>query len=285
MANKISTSFVTDPSIQQPFTAKSLDFLQNRISEDIRGIVYNMIGENLYGYSGVAGVAVSGCDKSGGGNTIFNGWIYYSGELYYFPGAMGLLSYSNVPVIVLDETNDGTIDPVTFSDLIPRSVHKIRRLKVVDQLSGTGLFDLNNLGKIIHYQEVTPTNFANTGAIAESVTGATFTSPNRICDLEICFQYDLTMEQVTSGSVSPNIVLKYGGGGGTQLRVSAHRMSGFGAAANQKIQSRGYIKYVYRNCPASTVIFVRLENAPAANETLLSNMVLSYEEIVKPALW
>lgn len=280
MANKISTAFVTDPSIQQPFTAKSLNFLQNRISEDIRGIVYNLIGENLYGYSSIAGVAVSGCDKSGGGNTIFNGWIYYAGELYYFPGAMGLLSYSNVPVVVLDETNDGAIDPVTFSDLIARSVHKIRRLKVVDQVSGTGLFDLDDLGKIVWEQAISGSNTTTAGAGLLAVTAATFTTPGRVMDIEIFG--DTVMEFTEGSGISEGGVLFI-----RNVTTATSVSSRFATAQTSTAAVRQVpisTSWIQRSVPANTQFQLFIERAGGNNVTAYVPK-LTVREIIRPALW
>lgn len=276
--NRIYTGFVSDPNIQQPFTAKSLDFLQDSIKEAVKANAYGKIGNSLAGYQQVTGGAIiSGCNYSGSGNTIYNGFILWQDELFYFPGAMGLLAYTNVPVVVLDETNDASIDPVEFSDNVFRSVHKIRRLKVVDQVSGSGLFDLSKLQRVVKETTVTPGGYTNTGSAVEDVTGATFTSPARTCDLKITFEFDLGQKQISSTYLRTDVQLY----ASSVLKSVGYRMEGFGAAANQKIQTRGYISYVFRNCPASQVVKMRILDGgtAAAGEITLGNITITYKEL------
>lgn len=282
----IKTSDIVDPNIQMPWTGPIIDFLQNRNTQSNKAFAYAMLGESLYNYSiATAGVVVAGCTKSGTGNTIFNGWIFWQNELYYFPGASGLLAYANVPVFLLDETNDVTVGSVEFSDSIFRYVTKVRRLKVADQASGTGLFDMSSMGRFISDTEVIPSTYAGTGAVGyEDITGATFTSPPRICDLEVVFEYEIKLEQITSGNGGVNPTVELFGPG--ILKAANHRMSGFGAAANQKTTTRGSITHVYRNCPANQVIKARfIGNTLVANEVGFSGMSLKYKEILRPKLW
>lgn len=149
--NNIDTTQVTDPTSLQPFTTKSLAFLQNANLEMIKGICTSIMGDTQFATSSTLGVAIAGCTYNGAGTTIFNGFIMYANELYYFAGQASLNTFVNVPVVVADTTNDGTADPVDFSDGVSKNVHKVRRLKVVDQLTGTGLFDLSTMINIKTY--------------------------------------------------------------------------------------------------------------------------------------
>lgn len=285
----IKTSDITDPNIQMPWTGPIIDFLQNRNTQASKAMAYALFGESLYNHSfATGGVPIAGCTKSGTGNTIFNGWIFWQNELYYFPGASGLLAYSDVPVFVLDETNDVTVGSVEFSDAIFRYVTKVRRLKVVDQATGTGLFDMSAMGRFISdtvvVQSGTFVNAGTTGNI-ETITGMTFTSPARLMDMEIILEYNLGLEQVTSGAGGVNVDVQLVGPSGI-VSDAAHRMSGFGAAANQKVFSRGYISYIYRNMPASTTITAKIYDVlTGVGEITVSKALLTYREIARPKLW
>lgn len=279
----IKTSDVSDPNIQQPFTALSLAFLQNASKEAIRGLVYNMIGEYLYGsVSPSTGVVISGCTKAGAGNTIFYGWIFFNGELYYFPGASGLNSFLFTPVFVLDEYADVTIDPVEFSDTISRDVHKIRRLKVVDQLSGTGLFDMSTMGRLLNGTQLTCTSTSTT--TSATVTGSSFTTPNRVCSLEI--HYTGRVKVTADGTNTNSGLVKIRNvTASTTLHQSATSI-GPTVTSGFAFWSTVSGTLIYRNIPANTNIALLIEsdNALAAAVTI-DNCYLDYKEIVRPAMW
>lgn len=176
--NNIKTSDVVDPTIQQPFTARSLKFLQDGFKEMVRGVGESILGDTLTSYSASAGVAISGCTYNGPATTIFGGFIYYAGELYLFPGAASLNTFVQTAVVVLDETNDATADPLIFTDTVSRNVHKVRKLKVVDQASGSGLFNLSALIEarpVLKY--VNPASYTTASASNETITGSTYTTP------------------------------------------------------------------------------------------------------------
>ena len=142
--NNIKTTDVVDPSILQPFTAQSLTFLQEATREAIAGLSYAAAGFD-YLSTGSTGVAIAGCNLTAGGNTMSYGYIFHSDELFFFPGASGILAMAPTAIFTLNETNSGYADPVQFTDLVNRNVHKVRRLQLVAGVGGSGLFDLSAL--------------------------------------------------------------------------------------------------------------------------------------------
>lgn len=274
--NRIYTGFVSDPNIQQPFTAKSLDFVQDSVKEQVKAVCYGKIGGSLAGYQQVTGGAIiSGCNYSGSGNTIYNGFILWQDELYYFPGAMGLLSYTNVPVVVLDEYNDVSIDPVEFSDNVFRSVHKVRRLKVVDQVSGSGLFDLSKLQGVIKETTVVGTATTTTSATAVAIPNASYTA-TRTIDIEITVTGRITCtadgaaEQggiLTVQNLTTNAVLSQ-----TAASVGATVPNG------QVYKFPASLTLVCRNVPAGTQIGAVIQRINNNNATI-DNVYFTYKEL------
>lgn len=176
--NIIDTSLITDPSKQQPFLGGSLAFLQNASKEMIVGICRSIMGETLYNSSGTVAVCMAGCDFNNTLDTVYNGYIFFNGELYYFAGQTGLNSFSNDPVMVLN-TAYLSPDPITFSDLSTGNVHQQRRLQCTDAVLGSGLFNLKDMKYVNSNIEntVTGLNTATAGAGATAIAGATYTTP------------------------------------------------------------------------------------------------------------
>ena len=138
--NKILTTSISDPSIGQPLTGKSLEFLQNANKESIAGLCEAMIG---YNYSTSVYYVISGLYPYGT-NQFKEGYVYYNGELFYSAGKVTTTAFSNIPVLTLTITNDATADPLTFTDNVSRNVHNVRRMVLSDAVSGTGTVDLAN---------------------------------------------------------------------------------------------------------------------------------------------
>jgi hypothetical protein len=182
--NIIDTSLITDPSKQQPFLGGSLAFLQNASKEMIVGICRSIMGETLYNSSGTVAVCMAGCDFNNTLDTVYNGYIFFNGELYYFAGQTGLNSFSNDPVMVLN-TAYLSPDPITFSDLSTGNVHQQRRLQCTDAVLGSGLFNLKDMKYVNSGIESTVTGLTATtsSASAMSIAGATYTTPKGITGL------------------------------------------------------------------------------------------------------
>jgi hypothetical protein len=131
---KINTSFVTDPSIQQPFTVESLDFLHSGNKQMIEALCIHLIENKGYAYS--TSVPYKLVTQGG----VYS-YIFFNGELYYFDEAILISAL----VAVLDTAADVTADPLQFSDGINRNVHDNRILKRSTNALGTGVFDLNTI--------------------------------------------------------------------------------------------------------------------------------------------
>ena len=137
--NKIDTSNITDPSRLQPFSGKSLDFVQNNVVR-LGQYLYIALKGSTYSPSGsYSGAAIYGANISG--SVIEDGIVLdlFSGELRDFTGA-NTAGYVNPPRVIEDNSYDGTIDPITFSDGSSFSVHQLRKWKIADVASGGFLY-------------------------------------------------------------------------------------------------------------------------------------------------
>jgi hypothetical protein len=144
MPYKIKTDSIVDPSIQQPFTGKSLNFLQQWNEDSNLAIIRAIIGDDNYG---IGPFALFGL-KDTGTNPVVNiaaGYMLYDGELFGCSGLSTTLTGSNVVVCTVTETFDMGIDPVTFTDLVPRNVHSIRNVVLSQGLTGTADFDYSSM--------------------------------------------------------------------------------------------------------------------------------------------
>lgn len=159
--DKIITTSISDPSIQQPFTGKSLDFLQEALYQGFRAICDRIITDS---YDSTKAYILYGVLPYGT-NQYSSGFIYYSGEIYYTTGKSTITAFVNIPVMTITTTNDLTADPVTFTDGVSRNVHNVRRIVMSDAVSGSGTFDLANAIYLNTWStESTPTASAYTTA-------------------------------------------------------------------------------------------------------------------------
>lgn len=279
----IKTSDISDPAIQMPWTGPMIDFLLNVGVQTRSAFAWSVFGDILYNHSNVTGgVAIAGATKTSSGNTMFNGWIFWKGELYFFPGAMGLLAYTNVPVFVLDETNDVTVGQVKFSDNVMRYVTKVRRLKVVDQVSGTGLFDMSAMGRIIAPTEILATDTATTTGAGVMVTNGSFTTPNRVTDLEIEVSCDALI-------TSANVVAPQGGevqiyNSTSSTAYQLKRISVSQEAVAIDYRNSVHVKKIIRNVPANSTIGARIIRLDT-NNIYAYHVVVNYREILRPKGW
>lgn len=128
--NRINTGFVVDPSIQQPLTTKSLDFLQDVSVDMATGLCNFLVGDS---YDVTKGYVISGLTNAG--TLYFSGYIYFNGELYLCDGG-DIAGYVNPARLLVTVTNHPTADPLEFTDGISRSVHNVRKVKITDTASG-----------------------------------------------------------------------------------------------------------------------------------------------------
>lgn len=154
MPKLIKTNSIVDPAIQQPFTGKSLAWLQQWGEDSTFYLVRSMLGDANYtaGAFAVQGVRNTGINPV---VNISNGAILYDGEFFVCDGLSTTLTGSNVVIANVVETFDGTIDPITFTDGVPRSVHSVRKVVLTQGLTGTGMFDYSTM---VFIQDVSPKN-------------------------------------------------------------------------------------------------------------------------------
>lgn len=141
--NRIITTDIVDPNIQQPFTGKSLKFLQDSIENQLAYNLLSVIGE---GYSPSIPYAIYGCKYVGSVNTpssVGGGYIFYDAKIYV--GLVRGTAVATGATYEIVQTQDGVADPLKFTDNVDRNVHNIYSLQIVDQTLGTGLFNLSDV--------------------------------------------------------------------------------------------------------------------------------------------
>jgi hypothetical protein len=128
----INTSFVSDPSIQQPLTTKSLDFLQSGNKQALAVICRNIIKNHGLTYSASVPYQLSGPMVSPIVPFTGDGTIFFNDEIYILQENTASATYATI-----DTTPDGTADPLLFSDLVNRNVHNNRYLTFTNTLAGS----------------------------------------------------------------------------------------------------------------------------------------------------
>ncbi|MCD6017276.1 MAG: C1q domain [Bacteroidetes bacterium] len=116
---KIYTGYVVDPSIQQPFTTKSLDFLQNANKEMINVLCRTFIMQKGLSYNTSVPYYFAPTTMS----FPCDGSIFFNNELYIMAE-----NYAGLDYCMIDSTADAVADPLTFTDGFNRNVHQNRYL-------------------------------------------------------------------------------------------------------------------------------------------------------------
>lgn len=132
----INTGFVVDPTIQQPFTTKSLDFLQRNSKEMIYAICRNLVTMSGRTYSFSTPYYISQNDIA---SFTSDGYIFFNGELFIMTENTASLDYA-----IVDTTADATYDPLLFTDNVNRNVHNNRYLTFTSTALGS-LFAIANI--------------------------------------------------------------------------------------------------------------------------------------------
>lgn len=139
---RLITNFITD-TVGQPIKQGTLDFLQDAHKETANALARQILGET---YAPNFVFILTGCQNSGSGGSyiISEGYVFYNGEVYYYPGGSFSVTGTNtaVGVIVQSPTTAPNADPVTFTDLSTHSVH-IDRTWDVQNLPSAGLTDFS----------------------------------------------------------------------------------------------------------------------------------------------
>jgi len=184
---KIDTTQVTDPSTLQPFTARSLKFLQDATAEDVAGIIKSIVTSNLGSYSLSVPYVISGCVYSGTtpNFAVTAGEIFYNGK-YYAVNACS--SFTNIPQFNEVLSQDPTADPVTFSDSSSKNVHNIYEYEATDVVSGgdfdatdfVSLYGTDSKLSVLRSASTIPAvaNQATSSTSYIDLTNATYTTPN-----------------------------------------------------------------------------------------------------------
>ena len=167
--NRIITTDVLDPSIQQPFTANSLDFLQNAAVE---ALVSFPAFTSRAAFNSGNPVVLYGCQRQSLGASdykYYSVYVYYSGEIYSFAGINSITIATNAE-FKITVTNDGTADPVTFTDGISRNVHNVRKLTMTDN---AGDFNYSNCLFVGRIQETNSISSVGTTTVESTVATIT----------------------------------------------------------------------------------------------------------------
>jgi hypothetical protein len=118
-----------------------MKFWQDATKEQLANMVQMMIGDVI---DNTTPYCLFGCVKSTGGSpfSYTQGAIYFNGEIYDFP-AIASIAIADTDVCTITVTNDGTADPLKFTDTVSRNVHNHRDIVLSDAATGTGDFDFS----------------------------------------------------------------------------------------------------------------------------------------------
>ena len=161
---RILTNQISDPTVQQPFTGPSLNFVQDAFKETITSL-----GSELQ-YDPSKPSVLSGLHitQSNDGTTIFtSGCVAYNGDVYIVDSYTGITAFGTGDTFVLSASTTDPLGPVIFSDGVPRTVFQDTKLKIVQGTTGTGISgnkysDYNNWDRISgqwNYNQLDPNMF------------------------------------------------------------------------------------------------------------------------------
>lgn len=268
--NKIDTTQIVDPTSQQPFTGKSLTFLQDATFDALNALARGVVGGQNYSTSVV--YALNGLTISA--SVIANGYVFYNGEVYFVVGA-NTTAYVNVPVLIAYNPIDAAYDPIMFSDGVNKNVHNIRYLQIADQLTGTGITDYSQLSFVVNRYEtvLTPTGVSvATGHL--KLVGSDFTGPNHKYNVKVRIEGDVRVPFVTDGKINwetnvtnETTAANYATDGSTVESVAI-------ASGSRTIR---YVATRYiTGLAAGTALSIRQRNQ-AADAHVFEKIVLTYE--------
>jgi len=142
MANIIDLTNILQDIRKQPFNQSTLDFLQTSMLNQFDDLVKTLLiaaRDNTDFTDKVVilwGVAITGIGEQ---NT--EGAIFFNGEIYKVNAQGPLPAPTNVFVYAIENTFDPS-DPQTFSDSLMFNVLQIRKVKIIDAVSGSGIGDV-----------------------------------------------------------------------------------------------------------------------------------------------
>lgn len=178
MSKRIDTTQIVSPTSKQPFTGRSLAFLQDYNEEDKAAIIKALVTSNLGSYSLTVPYVISGCVVSDAGKDVTAGEIFYGGKFYETTAVNGA---TNVARFILTQTQDATADPLVFSDSVSKTVHNIFKYVATDVASGgdftsAALVSVYGAGK--QYSLINPADVTTSSTSFIDLAGATYTTPN-----------------------------------------------------------------------------------------------------------
>lgn len=221
----INTSFVLDPSIQQPLTTKSLDFLQSGNKQALAIICRNIIKNHGLTYSATVPYYLSGPMFSPIVPFIGDGTVFFNDEIYILQENTASALYA-----IIDTTPDATADPLLFSDLVNRNVHNNRYLTFTNTLAGS-LFAVSAIVDV----SIPVTLFKPLIAYATSVPVTAISS-----SITVKFNNEETdagsINNTTTGAITPAKLGNY---------LMSVNLSGSLAAAGSAIEP--VTVYIYKN--------------------------------------
>jgi len=134
--NKILVNSIVDPTIGQPFTGPSLDFLQTANKLALVGVA---AGFAQTAFSATTPICLWGGQKyfNGGTSYTFNpAWFFIGGEVIPFLGVT--TNIATTPILTIVEAATPGPDPLVFSDNISRNVHMTRTISIADGALNSG---------------------------------------------------------------------------------------------------------------------------------------------------
>jgi len=174
----INTNQIIDPSSEQPFTGRSLKFLQDYNAENLAGVVKAFILNSVGSYSLTVPYVISGCVVSDSNKDVTDGEIFYGGKFYNLTGVNGT---TNVAQFSAVKTQDPSADPLKFTDGVNKNVHDIFTFVGTDTptagtFASTDLVSAYGAGKLSFTYQSPDQNTTSTSFI--DLTGSTYTTPN-----------------------------------------------------------------------------------------------------------
>lgn len=136
----IDTDKAVDPNKQQPFSTRSLYFLQRAFQENYRYLANAIVGAS-YDYN--TPYVIDGCVLSNANKDISDGHIFYKNGIYT---VHSLSNSTGTPIKFIEVlTPDATADPTTFSDGSIENVHIDHDFNAVDSATVTYDFSATDL--------------------------------------------------------------------------------------------------------------------------------------------
>jgi hypothetical protein len=140
MKKLITTDITTTAGL--PFSGPTLNFLQDSYKEILNAICRGIFTQTYYNSS--TAYVLFGCLNTGSGSNyiISEGAVYYQGEVYLVPAATFTIAGANIARLQITDVYLAGVDPVTFTDTNPHSVHQS---KIMQPIASTSGIDYNTL--------------------------------------------------------------------------------------------------------------------------------------------